>query len=165
MINRCNVFKITFPAFSNGFQFESVTESAIRDRRTVPPKLQEHQWPTRSNGPIASSRRTSANHRCRFEFSITDKTVGGHRAEKRSRCSGHQNVQFLSETRQSESRTMSREDDTTQIPDLIYDPNTRTQYKKGRFFGKVSACVLSTVFCPISIIQKNKLVHQLMRSV
>ncbi|XP_019876438.1 serine/threonine-protein kinase polo [Aethina tumida] len=31
---------------------------------------------------------------------------------------------------------MSREDDTTQIPDLIYDPNTRTQYKKGRFFGK-----------------------------
>lgn len=29
-------------------------------------------------------------------------------------------------------------DDVQVIPEIIYDSHTRTQYKKGRFFGKVS---------------------------
>ncbi|CAH0557257.1 unnamed protein product [Brassicogethes aeneus] len=31
---------------------------------------------------------------------------------------------------------MSREEDAGQIPEVMYDSNTRTQYKRGRFFGK-----------------------------
>jgi hypothetical protein len=34
---------------------------------------------------------------------------------------------------------MSRDDDIVQIPDIIHDVNTNISYKKGRFFGKVSA--------------------------
>lgn len=34
---------------------------------------------------------------------------------------------------------MSKDDKDIQvIPDIIVDSHTRTQYKKGRFFGKVS---------------------------
>lgn len=42
---------------------------------------------------------------------------------------------------------MSKKDDDDQvIPDIIYDSHTRTQYKKGRFFGRVSVFILNVLF-------------------
>lgn len=35
---------------------------------------------------------------------------------------------------------MSKDDDIQFIPEEIYDRNTRTTYKKGRYFGKVWTC-------------------------
>lgn len=34
---------------------------------------------------------------------------------------------------------MSRDEKNEIIPDQIYDSNTKMMYRKGRFFGKVSA--------------------------